>query len=147
YGIVLAAIAQFLFLVPFIIKKNFRFKLTIHFKDQHIKNMAYLSLPVFLGVAVNDINKIVDRTMASQISEGGISALNYAQTLNGFVQGIVVLSIATAMYPLISKMAIEENLIGLKKTLSEAISSVNILVIPAIVGTMILTEPIIEMLF
>jgi len=54
--------------------------------------MVYLALPVIVGAAVNDVNMIVDKTMASQIVEGGISVLNYAQRLNGFVQGIVALS-------------------------------------------------------
>ena len=36
------------------------------------------------------INVLVDRTLASGIAVGGISALNYAQRLNGFVQGLFV---------------------------------------------------------
>ncbi|MDI9456539.1 MAG: lipid II flippase MurJ, partial [Bacillota bacterium] len=83
----------------------------------------------------------------SQIYEGGISVLNYALRLNGFVQGIVVLSIAVAMYPLISKMAAEDNISGLKKTLSEAITGIGLLVIPCTVGAMVLAEPIIALLF
>lgn len=147
YGIVASVLAQFIFMVPFIVKKGFRYTPILNFKETHIKNMAYLALPVILGVAVNDINKIIDRTLASQIAEGGISALNYAARLNGFVQGIIVMSIATAMYPLISKMAAEDNISGLKKTLSEAISGISILVVPATVGAMVLTQPIVELLF
>ncbi len=100
-----------------------------------------------MGTAVNDINKIVDRTLASLISIGGISALNYAQRINGFVQGIVVVSIATAMYPLISKMAADDNILGLKKTLSESVIAMSMLVIPATIGAMLFATPIVEILF
>lgn len=79
--------------------------------------------------------------------EGGISALNYANKLNDFVQGLFVISIVTVMYPLISKMAAEKNIAGLKKTLSESISGINLLVVPATVGMMIFAEPIVRMLF
>lgn len=147
FGILLAAIAQFIFLIPFIAQKGFAYRATVNITDPNIKEMVYLALPVIIGVAVNDVNVIVDKTMASQIYEGGISVLNYAQRLNGFVQGIVVLSVATAMYPLISKMAAENDIAGLKKTLSEAITGISILVIPCTIGAMVLSQPIIEMLF
>ena len=91
FGVFFAAIAQFLFLIPFIVKKGYRYKPIINVTDPNIKYMVYLALPVFIGVAVNDVNVIVDKTMASQIYEGGISVLNYAQRLNDFAQGIVCL--------------------------------------------------------
>ena len=117
FGLLLAAGAQFLFLIPFIAKKGFSYSPIVDINDPNIKEMVYLALPVIVGAAVNDVNMIVDKTMASQIVEGGISVLNYAQRLNGFVQGIVALSIGTAMYPLISKMAVDNNITGLKNTI------------------------------
>ncbi len=147
FGVFFAAIAQFLFLIPFIVKKGYRYKPIINVTDPNIKYMVYLALPVFIGVAVNDVNVIVDKTMASQIYEGGISVLNYAQRLNDFAQGIVVLSISTAMYPLISKLAADNDISSFKKILSESITGINILVVPCTIGAMVLSQPIIEMLF
>jgi len=109
--------------------------------------MVYIALPVIIGVSVNQINVLVDRTIASRVAEGGITALNYASRLNGFVQGIFVLSITTALYPMISKMVAESNMEGLKKSVSEAISGINLLVIPATVGSMIFAEPVVMLLF
>lgn len=147
FGLLLAGTAQFLFLLPFVYSKGFRYRLTFDTADPHIKEMLFLALPVIIGVAVNELNVIVDKTMASRIYEGGISVLNYAQRLNGFVLGIVVLSIATAMYPLISRMSANGDIGGLKKTLAEAITGVNILVIPSTFGAALLARPIIAMLF
>jgi putative peptidoglycan lipid II flippase len=48
---------------------------------------------------------------------------------------------------MISKMAAENNVKGLKKTLSEAISSINLLVLPATLGAMIFAEPVVRLLF
>ena len=67
--------------------------------------MIYIALPIIIGVSVDQINMLVDRTLASGIVIGGISALNYANRLNGFVQGLFVSSISAVMYPMISKMA------------------------------------------
>ncbi|MFX0560697.1 murein biosynthesis integral membrane protein MurJ [Tepidibacillus infernus] len=146
-GSVIATASQLLLLLPFIYKKGYRYKFIFSIYDKHIKNMAYIALPVIIGVSVNQINVLVDRTIASQIAIGGISALNYANRLNGFVQGIFVLSISTAMYPIISKMAAENNMSGLKKSVSEAVNGINLLVIPATIGAMIFAEPVVRLLF
>lgn len=146
-GTVIATASQLLLVLPFTYKKGYKYKPVFDLKDKHIKNMVNIALPVIIGVSVNQINVLVDRTLASRVAEGGISALNYANRLNGFVMGIFVLSITTALYPIISKMVAEDNMDGLKKSVSEAISGINLLVIPATVGFMIFSEPIIRLLF
>ena len=146
-GSVIATASQLLLLIPFIYKKSYRYKLVLDVKDEYIKRMLYIALPIIIGVSVNEINILVDRTIASRIVEGGISALNYANYLNGFVQGLCVTPILTVMFPTISKMAAEGNIKGLKIALSESISFVSLLVIPAIIGSMIFAEPIVKLLF
>jgi putative peptidoglycan lipid II flippase len=96
---------------------------------------------------VNEINVLVDRTLASRITVGGISALNYARRLNGFVQGLVVVSLTSVMFPMISKMAAAENIKGLKQTVNEAMASMSLLIVPATVGAMIFAEEIVALLF
>jgi len=81
---------------PGIIKSGYKYLLDFKI-DNHIKKMFFLSIPVILGTSVNQINKLVDRTLASQISVGGISALNYASRLNNFVQGVFVVSVIAVM--------------------------------------------------
>jgi putative peptidoglycan lipid II flippase len=112
-----------------------------------MKEMVLIALPVIAGTAVSEVNILVDRTLASQIAVGGISALNYANRLNGFVQGIFVVSVTTVLYPMISKMAAEGNLRSLKAYLGEAISMVNLFVIPATVGAMIFARQVVAFLF
>jgi len=100
-----------------------------------------------IGISIDQINLMIDKTLASTIEEGGISALTYASRLNDFVQGIFVLSFVTVMFPYISKMVAQHNTEELKKSINEVISSVIIIVVPASVGIMILAEPIVKLLF
>jgi putative peptidoglycan lipid II flippase len=146
-GIILALASQLFLLLPYAYKEGYRYSFILDSKDTFFGKVIQLSIPVILGASVNQINTVIDRTLASQLAVGGISALNYANRLNGFVQGIFVLSIATVMYPMISTMAAEDNIGGLKKTLLEAINSINILVIPATIGALIFAEPIVSFLF
>lgn len=146
-GTVLATVSQLLFIWPFIRKKGYRYKFLIDIKDKHIKNMARIAVPVIIGVSVNQINVLIDRSLASNVAVGGISALNYANRLNLFVQGLFVISISTVMYPMISKMAAKKDMKGLKEAIIEAINSISILVIPATIGAMVFSRPIVKLLF
>ncbi|MDM5332848.1 murein biosynthesis integral membrane protein MurJ [Ureibacillus composti] len=146
-GFVIASVSQLILMIPYIRKTKYRYKFKIDFKDKNIKNLAYITLPIILGISVNQINVLIDRTLASQLAVGGISALNYANRLNGFVQGIFVMSITSVLYPNTSKMAAENNMNGLKSALSKAITGINLLVIPATLGAIVLAEPIVSVLF
>jgi len=146
-GTLIAKIIELFMLVPFIYRHKYKYKLGWNLKDKHLKQMIFLALPAIIGISVNQINTLIDRTLASQIAIGGISALNYSNRLNSFVQGIFVMSLATVMYPMISKMAADGNLDGLKKSISEAISSISLLVVPTTVGAMVFSQPVVSLLF
>lgn len=146
-GTVVATASQLLVLIPSIHKKGYRYKFNMDTKDIHIKEMACMALPVTIGASVNQINILVDRTIASSIATGGISALDYASKLTDFVYGLFVVSISTVIYPVMSKMVTDKNVKGLKKSVSEAITSISILVIPATVGFIVFASPIVDMLF
>lgn len=146
-GSVLATASQLFILIPSIKRSGYSHIFKINFKDEHLKNLMIIALPVIIGVSVNQINTLVDRTIASGIVVGGISALNYASRLNGFVQGLVVTPVATVLYPSISKMAANDNIKGLKAAINEAINSIGILIMPITVGAMLFAEPIVKLLF
>ncbi|WNS43532.1 murein biosynthesis integral membrane protein MurJ [Paenibacillus sp. MMS20-IR301] len=138
---------QFLFLVPYLKKSGFRWISYFSLNDKYIKQVLKLSVPVILGVSINQINILVDRTIASHIVIGGISALTYANKLNLFIQGIFVLSIASIFYPIISKMAAEQSINKIKHVLSESISIIMLLIIPVTLGSMIFSKEVVSFLF
>ena len=147
FGSFLAIASQFMLLIPFLRRTGYQHQLVVDWKDEYLKEMIFIALPVIVGTSVNEINVLVDRTLASRITVGGISALNYARRLNGFVQGLVVVSLTSVMFPMISKMAAAENIKGLKQTVNEAMASMSLLIVPATVGAMIFAEEIVALLF
>ena len=146
-GTLIARASELFLMVPFVRKKKYRFEPVLDLRDDNLRLMVSTALPVIIGTSVNQINVLVDRTLASGIAVGGISALNYADRLNGLVQGLFVASISSVMYPMISKMASEHNINGLKATLSEAIGMMSLMVVPATVGAVVFAEPIVRLLF
>ncbi len=146
-GNVVAALIQMLFLFPSLWKVKYRYTPSLNLKDKNLSKMFRIVFPIMIGISIDQINLMIDKTLASTLVEGGISALTYASRLNDFVQGIFVLSFVTVMFPYISKMAAQHNTADLKKSITEVISSVIIIVVPASVGIMILAEPIVKLLY
>jgi len=144
---VIAMMLQVLFLIIFVYREGYKHSFVLNKKDKYLKKMYYLSIPTILGSSVNQVNVLVDRTIASLVAVGGISALNYANKVNVFIQEIFVMSIATVLYPMISKMASNMEILELKNVLIEAIIAMSLLIIPITVGMMIFAEPLVRVLF
>lgn len=146
-GIVLSVVVQVLWMYPFVRKVGYRWEPVVDRTDEDLKHLIYLALPVLLGVAVNQINLIVDRTMASRVMDGGVAALDYANRMNGFVQGIFIYSVMTVVYPRISKLFIKKDYKGVEQMTTNAMVTMSLVVIPCIVGLMVFSTEIITLLF
>lgn len=146
-GSVFAVFIQVIILLPAMKRQGYRFGMNFEFGNFYVKEMIHLMIPVIIGVSVNQINVLVDRTIASQIAVGGISALIYADSLIMFVQGIFSQSIATVYYPQITKLAEEHKQDELKKMLNEALESMAFMLIPIMLGCIVLGTGIVRALY
>ena len=126
YGTLIAYIAQLLFQLPLLIKKGYKHRLTVNLRDENIRQILFLVIPVFIGSYINQINAVVNRTLASTLDSGSITALNYANKLNMFAVGVIAVAISTIMYPILSKLASEGNKKLFKINISKSIRKANL---------------------
>lgn len=146
-GIVIGLSLQAFFLILAAKKAGFRYTRTFKPGDRRIKELLIFSIPVIIGVSVNQVNVLVDKSIASGIAVGGISALGYAQVVNGFVQGIFVEPVSSVMYPSISRMAADGDMETLSETLGNAVVYVLLMILPAMAGILVLSGPITRLIF
>lgn len=144
---VFAVISQLLIQIPEARKIGYRYKFIFNLKDKYIKKVLYLSVPVLVGIAINDLNVIVDRTLASDLVSGSISALNYANKLNTLILGVFVTSITTVIFPLLSKESNNNNINGLKLIMGDGINFVLLITIPSTIGLIVLAKSIVVIAF
>ncbi|MBO1266316.1 murein biosynthesis integral membrane protein MurJ [Proteiniclasticum sp. SCR006] len=147
YGLVASVLIQLIFILPSVIRNRFHYKMVLDAKDVYLKEMMILAVPIIIGTSVNQLNVLVDKNIASNVAVGGISALNYANRLNTFIQGLFVAPVVTVIYPSLSKQVLSRDFSGLKKVINESIVYISLLIIPATVGAMVLARPIIDLLF
>lgn len=146
-GFVFAMSVKWILLVVNAFKYGYHYRFNLDFKDPFIQEFFRLVLPIVIGLSANQINVLVDRTIASSIAEGGISALNYANRITIFAQGIFVLSISAVLYPRISKLAVQNKITEMKKSLSSAVTGISLLMLPSAAGMIIFSQPIVRLLF
>lgn len=146
-GTLLAMISQFVFQYPASKKSGFKYKFYINIKDKYIKKMIILIFPVFIGVGVNQLNTVIDRSLASTLGDGIITVLSSANRLNIFIQAIFIATIVSVIYPTLSKLAIKENKEEFYDGIRKSMNTVTILIIPISVGAIILAEPVVRVVF
>lgn len=141
-GSTLATAVQMAFLWIPVYKLNFRLRLNFHWKDSYLQYFFSLMGPVILGVSVNEINTLLDRTIASQVAIGGISALTYANSLVMLVQGGFAQPVATVFYPRLTKSITEGNHKAAQTDFHAALQVLLVFLLPVTIGFMILSNDI-----
>ena len=147
WGTLIGIIIEFLFQVPFAKREGYKYKFELSLKDEYTKKTMWLIAPVLIGVAVNQINTMVDRTLASTLVEGSISALNYANRLNLFVMNLFITSIAAVIYPMLSNLSTNNKKEAFNDSVVKSVNSVSLLIIPISIGAIVLSKPIVKILF
>ncbi len=145
-GSLVAMASMFLFQLPFVIKSGYKYNVSLNLKDENIKKMIELIIPVFIGVGVNQINSIVDRSLASTLGNGYITVLNSANRLNGFVLGLFIISVTAVIFPRLSKLSNDDKeafIISVYKS----INSIVMLILPISIGCIVLAEPVVKIVF
>lgn len=144
---VVAASTQFLIQVPAIRHQGYRYRLDINLKDPYLKKALILVIPVMLGTAVQQVNTIIDRTLASSLVEGSISALTYASRLKDLIISVFVTAITTVVFPMLAKSFSQQDGRQVKRILEQGINLILLITVPATVGIIILAEPIVRVFF
>lgn len=147
YGLVIAALAQLL--VTYFVarsKSSYRFKPGINLKDPYLKPMLLMAMPIILGSSIGQINATVDGAFASNLGVGASSTLNYASKISGAVYGLFVSSITTVMYPTIIRQASAGKIEEMKVTMVKILNSIAIIIVPATVGLIVLSKPVVNLI-
>jgi putative peptidoglycan lipid II flippase len=112
-----------------------------------IRNVIRLMLPRILGLGAVQVNLIVTVSLASNMGEGAVSALNIAFATLILPQAAIAQAIATVLFPTISAHAARGERGEFAHALTRAINMVIALSAPAAIGLILLGQPIIRLLF
>src|SRR5512136_2720746 len=146
-GVLAGGIIQFLFQIPFLLKRGVSFRFNFNFRHPAIKRIGSLMIPGLIGTGVYQLNVFIDTIFASFLPRGSVSYLFYADRLMEFPLGIFAIAIGMASLPSLSGLASQGKTEEFKETLSFTFRLVSFISIPAMVGLIALKTPIVNLLF
>ncbi len=146
YGVTIAGIIQLLFLIYFTLKFyqpkiKFKFKIT-----RKIKFFYRKLLPSIFSSGVMQINILVGTIIAS-FQSGAVSYLYYADRVYQINLAIAGIAVGTVSLPVLSKALKSKNLSKVSRIQNKSLELSLLLSIPASLGLIIASEPIINGLF
>jgi putative peptidoglycan lipid II flippase len=149
-GILAGGVLQLAVQIPVLYKKGFRFRFTNKFNHPQIRRIARLMAPRLFSSAIYQLNNFVDTifgSLAFVVGEGAVAALYFSYRLIQFPLGIFGNALAQAILPTLSRQALEKDQVKLRETISFGLRGILFIMLPASVGFMVLSRPIIWALF
>lgn len=149
-GVLAGGILQFLMQFPPLYKYGWRFKITNHIVHPQAKKIGKLLIPRGLGACVYQINVFVSTILASLSSiagEGAVAALQYANRIWQLPLAIFGVAVAQAALPSMSKQVAMNDTRKLRDIILFSLRSLFFILVPSTVGLMILSTPIIKLIF
>lgn len=142
-----AAAMQALIQVPAVLhrKNSLRLKMPVH--EPYLNKTMHMLLPIALGTSVIQIDVVVDKALASGLEEGSLTVLDLAFRLNEGIVAVFIAALVTVVFPMLSRAFQERNREKLVGMINRGITTVMLITIPATLGVVALSKPVVEVVF
>ena len=147
WGVFIAGIVQLAFQIPFLMQ--IRLLPRPRFGEAHeaVSRIMRLMLPTVFSSSVAQVNLLVDSLIASFLATGSVSWLYYADRLMEFPLGIFSIALGTVLLPNLAQHYALKNNLGFSATLDWALRLTAVVVLPAAVGLLVFSGPLVATLF
>jgi putative peptidoglycan lipid II flippase len=146
WSLVVAGLLQIIFMFYCVARVGLSFPLVFEPFNQDMKKFLYNMGPATISSGVQQLNLFISQSIASFI-EGAISILSYADRIYQFPLSIIGVTFATILLPALSRSYQMKDLVQVAKIQNNAIKISLLLSLPAAFGIMILSEPIIHIIY
>jgi putative peptidoglycan lipid II flippase len=167
-AVLLAGVVQIAIQIPPLRASRISIRPAWRTHSQAFRKILILMGPMIVGLTVTQINTLADdliawwfsgsvekgtffvllqHKIAYPLQRGSVSHLYYAQRLYQLPLGIFGISLATAIFPVMSSLSAKKDFAGLGKTVSQGLRTSFFVAIPATVGLIAIARPLISLAF
>lgn len=147
WGVLIAGVVQLLFQAPFLMTKRLLVKPQVVFADEGVRKVLRLMVPALFGVSVAQLNLMVDTIFASFLQVSSVTWLYYTDRLTDFPLGVFGVAIATVILPHLSRNHAVKSTTDYSKALDWALRILLLIGMPAAVGLVFFSMPMITSFF
>lgn len=147
WGVVIGSILFLLIQLPSLFKLKGEFSFSLGWGNPNVVRVIQLMGPRVFGAAVVQLNFWVNNNLGSKMAEGSIQSLSYGFMLMVMAQAAIAQSVAIAAMPTFSAQHALGKIDEMRSSLASALRGMILLALPASVGLILLSRPIVSMLF
>jgi putative peptidoglycan lipid II flippase len=148
WGAVLGAVLHLLIQVPALFRLPARrYFPTLGWRFPAVREVARLMGPRLLGVAIVQLNFVINTVLATGQPVGSLTAIKVAWAVMSMPQVVIAQSIAIAALPTFSAQVARGELGQMRGSLAASLRGVLLLSIPATFGLILLRQPVIVLFF
>ena len=146
WGVFAASVLQVVILIPALMGW-FEYRPVLDLKDKRFHRLLKLAGPAVLSMGVSEFNHMIDRSLASSLPTGSISAMSYAYKLITFLLGILMVPLTTIMFSRMSRQATDNNKEGVLSSLRNSIMLISLVALPVIAVGMTMATDVVKMIY
>ena len=126
---------------------DFRLSFEIDWHDPRIRQVFTLMLPVTIGLGIVNLDQVINTSFGSLVSGAAPRAIDNAFRIYMLPQGMFSVAVATVLFPTLSRQASRRDASGMRRALAIGMRQINLLLIPAAAFLMVLTTPVVRLIF
>lgn len=116
-------------------------------RDEAVKMLVFLSLPILLSQATVEINQVVDRALLTSVAEGAVTSVSYAAVLYQFAMHVINIPISTVMFTELSEAGAECNYERMRELLIDIYKIIVLVCLPVIVVVSFMSSNIVTIVY
>jgi len=147
WGVLIAGIGQFIWLATACGRAGMLPLVPRFVMGSRVRRLFILMGPGILGAGVYQINVLVGVRLASELPEGSISFLYFADRVNQLPLGVVGAAVGVALLPLLSRQLRAGDVASARDSQNRAIEFAMLLTVPAAAALVVIAGPVITILF
>src|SRR5687768_3971673 len=138
-GILAGTVVQFVLPLPWLRGRGGSFTLRLEWRDERVRRVLVLMLPVTIALGLINLSLLINSLFGTLVSEEAPAAIDKAFRIYQLPQGLFSISIATILFPTLSRFAARGARDGLRQ--------ICLWLIPSAVIMAVLAEPITRLVY
>lgn len=146
-GAVIGATLHLLIKVPGLVRYGFGWWPVLDLRSRAVRRVGALMGPRVLDLAVFQLTLVITTNLASRLSPGSVSALEWGWDAMQLPETIIGTAFGLVAFPTLAELAARGDVAGLRSTLGETLRVVLALTVPAACGLILLGEPLLQVIY